>query len=103
MASIIKPLPKSLRSSVRSGIFFFDSTRVVEELVFNSLDARATKVFVFVNIGTCYVKVVDNGGGITRDGLELAGERYGTLHCTFHYLFIFMVDACAFMLFFLRS
>ncbi|CAL0314267.1 unnamed protein product [Lupinus luteus] len=78
MASIIRPLPKSLRSSVRSGIFIFDSTRVVEELVFNSLDARATKVSVFVSIGSCYVKVVDDGVGITRDGLELAGERYAT-------------------------
>ncbi|XP_019423949.1 PREDICTED: DNA mismatch repair protein MLH3 isoform X1 [Lupinus angustifolius] len=78
MASIIRPLPKSLRSSVRSGIFIFDSTRVVEELVFNSLDARATKVSVFVSVGSCYVKVLDDGGGITRDGLELAGERYAT-------------------------
>ena len=43
MASI-KPLPEALRSSLRSVIFLFDFTRVVEELVFNSLDARATKV-----------------------------------------------------------
>ena len=43
MASI-RPLPEAVRSSVRSGIFLFDTTRVVEELVFNSLDAGATKV-----------------------------------------------------------
>lgn len=42
--STIKPLPQSLHSSVRSGIVLFDLTRVIEELVFNSLDAAATKV-----------------------------------------------------------
>lgn len=44
--SIIKPLPESVKSSVRSGILVFDLTRVVEELIFNSLDAGATKVVV---------------------------------------------------------
>ncbi|XP_027359794.1 DNA mismatch repair protein MLH3 isoform X2 [Abrus precatorius] len=77
MASI-RPLPEAVRSSVRSGIFLFDFARVVEELLFNSLDARATKVSVFVSVGNCYLKVVDDGSGITRDGLELVGERYAT-------------------------
>ncbi|KAM7257724.1 hypothetical protein ACFE04_013465 [Oxalis oulophora] len=76
--SIIKRLPESVRNSVRSGIILFDLTRVVEELVFNSLDAAATKVSVFVGVSTCYVKVVDDGSGISRDGLELLGERYAT-------------------------
>lgn len=43
MASI-RPLPEAVRSSIRSGISLFDLTRIVEELVYNSLDARATKV-----------------------------------------------------------
>ncbi|GAV83033.1 MutL_C domain-containing protein/HATPase_c_3 domain-containing protein [Cephalotus follicularis] len=75
---IIKQLPESVHSTVRSGIILFDLTRVVEELIFNSLDAAATKVSVFVGVGTCYVKVVDDGFGISRDGLELLGERYAT-------------------------
>ena len=88
MMASIKPLPETVRSSLRSGIFLFDFTRVVEELVFNSLDARATKVSlerevksalasrirgipielcfffqvsVFVSIGKCCLKVVDDG------------------------------------------
>jgi len=88
MMASIKPLPEAVRSSLRSGIFLFDFTRVVEELLFNSLDARATKVSleravksalasrilgipielcfffqvsVFVSVGRCYLKVVDNG------------------------------------------
>ncbi|KAG5529979.1 hypothetical protein RHGRI_030372 [Rhododendron griersonianum] len=79
----IKHLPEAVHSSVRSGIILFDFARVVEELIFNSLDAGATKIFVFqisvaVGVGTCYIKVVDNGVGITRDGLVLLGERYAT-------------------------
>ncbi|KAK1410529.1 hypothetical protein QVD17_37066 [Tagetes erecta] len=74
----IKVLPESVRRSMRSGVILFDLTRVVEELVFNSLDAGATKVIVAVGVGTSYIKVTDNGCGITRDGLVLLGERYAT-------------------------
>lgn len=42
----IKQLPEAVHSSVRSGIILFDLARVVEELIFNSLDAGATKVHI---------------------------------------------------------
>ncbi|XP_022741001.1 DNA mismatch repair protein MLH3 [Durio zibethinus] len=74
----IKPLPETVRSRVRSAIILFDLTRVVEELIFNSLDAAASKVSVFVSVGSSYVKVVDDGSGISRDGLVSLGERYVT-------------------------
>ncbi|CAH8315012.1 unnamed protein product [Eruca vesicaria subsp. sativa] len=74
----IKPLPEGVRHSMRSGIIMFDMARVVEELVFNSLDARATKVSIFVGVVTCSVKVVDDGSGVSRDDLVLLGERYAT-------------------------
>ncbi|XP_031382193.1 DNA mismatch repair protein MLH3 isoform X4 [Punica granatum] len=77
----IKPLPQSLSSLVRSGIVLFDLTRVVEELVFNSLDASAKKVSVFVGVGNFSLKVVDNGSGVTRDDLVLLGGRYATSKC----------------------
>ncbi|TYH29279.1 hypothetical protein ES288_A02G211500v1 [Gossypium darwinii] len=56
----IKPLPDAVRSTVRSATILFDLTRVVEELIFNSLDAAATKVSVFLSVGSSYVKVVDD-------------------------------------------
>ncbi|XP_062102778.1 DNA mismatch repair protein MLH3 isoform X2 [Humulus lupulus] len=74
----IQPLPQSLRTSLRSGIILFDTATVVEELVFNSLDAAASMVSVFVGVGTSYIKVVDDGSGIPRDDLVLLGERYAT-------------------------
>ncbi|KAL0431019.1 UNVERIFIED_CONTAM: DNA mismatch repair protein MLH3 [Sesamum radiatum] len=57
----IKRLPEAIHSSVRSGVVIADLTRIVEELVFNSLDAGATKVSIAVGVGSSYVKVVDNG------------------------------------------
>ncbi|KAH9710588.1 DNA mismatch repair protein MLH3 [Citrus sinensis] len=74
----INRLPEAVRNMVRSGTVLFDLTRVVEELVFNSVDAGATKVFVYVGVCNCYVKVVDDGSGISRDGLVLLGERHAT-------------------------
>nr|VDC84217.1 unnamed protein product [Brassica rapa] len=74
----IKPLPEGVRHFMRSGIIMFDMARVVEELVFNSLDAGATKVSIFVGVVTCSVKVVDDGCGVSRADLVLLGERYAT-------------------------
>ncbi|XP_057469421.1 DNA mismatch repair protein MLH3 isoform X2 [Actinidia eriantha] len=74
----IKLLSEAVHSSVRSGVVLFDLTRVVEELIFNSVDAGATKISVAVGVGTCYIKVEDNGCGIARDGLVLLGQRYAT-------------------------
>ncbi|KAJ4966151.1 hypothetical protein NE237_018000 [Protea cynaroides] len=74
----IKHLRSSVHSSLRSSVILFDLTRVVEELIFNSLDAGAAKVSVALGIGACFVKVEDDGSGITRDGLVLLGERYVT-------------------------
>ncbi|XP_038997631.1 DNA mismatch repair protein MLH3-like [Hibiscus syriacus] len=74
----IKPLPEAVRAIVRSASILFDLTRVVEELIFNSLDDDASKVSVFLSVGSGYVKVVDDGSGISRDELVLLGERYVT-------------------------
>ncbi|CAL9125724.1 unnamed protein product [Musa textilis] len=74
----IKRLPRNVHGSLRSGVVMFDLPRVVEELVNNSLDANPTKVSVFVNVRTCYIKIEDDGCGITRDELVILGEKYAT-------------------------
>lgn len=63
---------------MRSSIILFDLPRVVEELTCNSVDSGATQVYISVNVRACYVKVEDDGYGITRDGLTILGERYAT-------------------------
>lgn len=42
----IKRLPKSVHSSLRSTIILSDLPRVVEELIYNSIDANASKVLL---------------------------------------------------------
>ncbi|WVZ65790.1 hypothetical protein U9M48_015097 [Paspalum notatum var. saurae] len=82
----IKCLPKSAYSSLRSSIILSDLPRVVEELIYNSIDANASKIDIAVNIRACYVKVEDDGCGITRDELVLLGEKYTT--SKFHNLMV---------------
>ncbi|CAN6175249.1 unnamed protein product [Urochloa humidicola] len=74
----IKRLPKSVHSSLRSSVVLSDLPRVVEELIYNSIDANASKIDIAINIRACYIKVEDDGCGITRDELVLLGEKYTT-------------------------
>ena len=52
---------------------------VVKEMVENSIDAGATSITVEIkNGGISFIKVSDNGKGISSDDLEIAFERHAT-------------------------
>jgi DNA mismatch repair protein MutL len=52
---------------------------VIKEMVENSIDAGATNITVEIkNGGISYIKVTDNGKGISEDDMELAFERHAT-------------------------
>lgn len=52
---------------------------VVKELVENSIDANATNITIEIkNGGKTYIKIIDNGKGISPDDMELAFERHAT-------------------------
>ena len=52
---------------------------VIKEMVENSIDAGATDITVEIkNGGISYIKVTDNGKGISEDDLEIAFERHAT-------------------------
>ena len=52
---------------------------VIKEMVENSIDAGATNITVEIkNGGISYIKVTDNGKGISEDDLEIAFERHAT-------------------------
>ncbi|XP_058098596.1 DNA mismatch repair protein MLH3 isoform X3 [Magnolia sinica] len=46
--------------------------KIISEII------QTLHVYVSINIGACYVKVEDDGCGISRDGLVLLGEKYAT-------------------------
>lgn len=52
---------------------------VIKEMIENSIDAGATNITVEIkNGGISYIKVTDNGKGISTDDLEIAFERHAT-------------------------
>ena len=63
-------------SRLRSGIAITSISQCVEELVFNAVDANATKIAVRVDPSICKVQVIDNGNGIGQDQMERVAYRY---------------------------
>lgn len=51
-------------------------TQCVEELVFNSIDANATNVFISINMSKLATKVSDDGHGIKLRDFDYITERY---------------------------
>lgn len=52
---------------------------VVKELVENAVDAKATNILVEIkNGGKTYIKVIDNGNGISKDDMPISIERHAT-------------------------
>lgn len=55
-----------------------DSVDCVNELIENSLDAKASKIDVTVSMNHAGLTVSDNGKGMNWEELKLAGTRYAT-------------------------
>lgn len=53
----IKRLPDSVHSIVRSSVILFDLPRVVEELIYNSIDSGSTKV-LSLHFHSCWNYVI---------------------------------------------
>ena len=52
---------------------------VVKEMVENSIDAGATVINIEIkNGGISYIRISDNGKGISKDDMEIAFERHAT-------------------------
>ncbi|KAM6253950.1 DNA mismatch repair protein Mlh3 isoform 2-T5 [Spheniscus humboldti] len=78
---MIKCLVEDVRARLRSGVTINSLGQCVEELVLNSIDAKATCVAIRVDLEAFKIQVVDNGSGMGREDLKAMGKRYFTSKC----------------------
>jgi len=77
--SKIRILPDRVANQIAAGEVIERPAAVVKELVENALDAGATRVEVeFNHGGRSFMRIEDNGSGMSRDDALLALERHAT-------------------------
>lgn len=75
---VIKILDESVSNIIAAGEVVENPASMVKELLENSLDAGSTYIKLEIKDGGRYVRIVDNGKGMSQDDLLLCIERHAT-------------------------
>jgi len=78
----IKHLPEQVANQIAAGEVVERPSSIVKELVENAIDAGASRISIEIQQGGCFIRVVDNGFGISPDSLTLAFQRFATSKLT---------------------
>ena len=79
MADQIKVLPEKLANMIAAGEVIERPASVVKELVENAVDAGGERISVEIKAGgKQLIRVMDDGGGMSREDAVLAFERHAT-------------------------
>ena len=76
--NLIKTLSEETISQIAAGEVVERPSHLVKELVENSLDAGANEIEIDFDQGGRFIKVKDNGAGISKEDLPLALARHAT-------------------------
>ena len=76
---MIRVLEKNVADKIAAGEVIERPVSIVKELVENSIDSGADSIIVEIkNGGKSYIRVTDNGCGISRNEVETAFLRHAT-------------------------
>ncbi|AFS78527.1 DNA mismatch repair protein MutL [Gottschalkia acidurici 9a] len=79
MSKLIKLLDEKTINKIAAGEVVERPSSVVKELVENSIDAQSTSITIeIISGGKKYIRVTDNGVGISKKDIELAFLRHST-------------------------
>ena len=78
MESTIQRLPSDVVNLIAAGEVIDSLAAVVRELIENSIDAKATRIVVYIYPEQWRVRVVDNGCGMDLLNLKLAASAHST-------------------------
>lgn len=75
---IIKILDEKVSNMIAAGEVVENPASMIKELLENSIDAESTYIKINVKNENRYVKISDNGKGMTKDDVLLSVERHAT-------------------------
>ena len=75
---IIKILDEKVSNMIAAGEVVENPASMIKELLENSIDAESTYIKINVKDNNRYVKISDNGKGMTKDDVLLSVERHAT-------------------------